>query len=376
MRALEVSAMTGQEQTLFDELRTIDEETRWHAVETRDASFNGIFFYGVRSTGIYCKPSCPSRRPRRAQVAFFASPEEAEAEKFRPCRRCRPRETGARDARLEMVEGACRLIEAAAPEEGLPSLAGLGAALGVSRYYLQREFKRIVGVSPRQYAVAHRVKQFKSRIKEGETVIDAMNEAGYGSSSRLYEQTDAELGMTPASYARGGAGARIAFTVAPCELGRLLVAATARGLCAVRLGDSDAELETTLRKEFPEAEIERDAQALGQYVEAILRHLAGQQTSLELPLDVRATAFQRRVWEELRRIPFGSTRSYREVAESLGQPTATRAVAGACAANPIALVTPCHRVVREDGSLSGYRWGTERKAKLLAREQALASKRT
>jgi AraC family transcriptional regulator of adaptative response/methylated-DNA-[protein]-cysteine methyltransferase len=372
---MEVSAMTGQEETLFDELRTIDEETRWRAVETRDASFNGIFFYGVRSTGIYCKPSCPSRRARRAQVVFFASPGEAEADKFRPCRRCRPREACARDARLEMVEGACRLIEAAAPEEGLPSLASLGASLGVSRYYLQREFKRIVGVSPRQYAVAHRVKQFKSRIKEGETVIEAMNEAGYGSSSRLYEQTDAELGMTPASYARGGAGARIAYTIAPCELGRLLVAATSRGLCAVRLGDSDAELEATLSTEFPEAEIKQDAHALGDYVEAILRHLAGQQTSLELPLDVRATAFQRRVWEELRRIPFGSTRSYREVAASLGQPTAVRAVAGACAANPVALVTPCHRVVREDGSLSGYRWGTERKAKLLAQEQTLASKR-
>jgi AraC family transcriptional regulator, regulatory protein of adaptative response / methylated-DNA-[protein]-cysteine methyltransferase len=367
--------MTGQEETLFEELRTIDEETRWHAVETRDASFNGIFFYGVRSTGIYCKPSCPSRRARRAQVVFFASPGEAEAQKFRPCRRCRPRATGARDARLEMIEGACRLIEAAAPEEGLPSLASLGASLGVSRYYLQREFKRLVGVSPRQYALAQRVKQFKSRIKEGETVIDAMNEAGYGSSSRLYEQTDAELGMTPASYARGGAGARIMFTTAPCGLGQLLVAATSRGLCAVRLGDSDAELEATLRTEFPEAEIKPDAHALGEYVEAILRHLAGQQTSLELPLDVRATAFQRRVWEELRRIPFGSTRSYREVAESLGQPTAVRAVAGACAANPVALVTPCHRVVREDGSLSGYRWGIERKANLLAQEQTLAPER-
>ncbi len=369
--------MTGQpEQTLFDELRTIDEETRWHALETRDASFDGIFFYGVRSTGVYCKPSCPSRRPRRAQVVFFDSHGEAEAGKFRACRRCRPGETSAPDARLEMVKQACRLIESATAEEGLPSLAELGQTLGVSHYRLQREFKKIVGVSPRQYGVAHRVKQFKSRIKKGESVIDAMNEAGYGSSSRLYEQTDAELGMTPASYARGGAGARITYTTAPCELGRILVAATARGLCAVRLGDSAEELEATLRKEFPQAEMSRDSQALGEYVEAILRHLAGQQTSLELPLDVRATAFQRRVWEELRRIPFGSTRSYREVAESLGQPTAVRAVAGACAANPVALVTPCHRVVREDGSLSGYRWGTERKAKLLAQEQTLASKRT
>jgi AraC family transcriptional regulator of adaptative response/methylated-DNA-[protein]-cysteine methyltransferase len=372
---MEVSVME-QEQTLSDELRTIDEQMRWRALETRDVSFDGIFFYGVRSTGIYCKPSCPSRRPRRAQVVFFNSQDEAEAEKFRPCRRCRPRETGARDARREMIEQACRLIEAAAPEEGLPSLAALGATLGVSRYHLQREFKKLVGVSPRQYALAHRVKQFKSRIREGESVIDAMNEAGYGSSSRLYEQTDAELGMTPASYARGGAGARIGFTVAACDLGRLLVAATARGLCAVRLGDSAEQLEATLRAEFPAAEITHDPQALGLYVEAILRHLAGQQTSLDLPLDVRATAFQRRVWEQLRCIPFGSTRSYREVAESLGQPTATRAVAGACAANPVALVTPCHRVVRGDGSLSGYRWGAERKAKLLAQEQSLASKRT
>lgn len=365
-----------QEQTLSDELRMIDEEMRWRAVETRDASFDAIFFYGVRSTGVYCKPSCPSRRPRRAQVVFFASQDEAEAQKFRSCRRCHPRELKARDTRREMIERACRLIETAAPEAGLPSLASLSAALGVSRYSLQREFKRIVGVSPRQYGVAHRVKQFKSRIKGGESVIDAMNEAGYGSSSRLYEQTNAELGMTPASYARGGAGARIGFTTAACELGRLLVAATSRGLCAVRLGDSDEELEATLRAEFPEAEISPDPRALGGYLEAILGHLAGQQTSLELPLDVRATAFQRRVWEQLRRIPFGSTRSYREVAESLGQPTATRAVAGACAANPIALVTPCHRVVRGDGSLSGYRWGTERKAKLLAQEQSLASKRT
>jgi AraC family transcriptional regulator of adaptative response/methylated-DNA-[protein]-cysteine methyltransferase len=364
-----------QEQTLFDELRTIDEETRWHAVETRDANFNGIFFYGVRSTGIYCKPSCASRRPRRAQVVFYDSCGAAEAAKFRPCRRCRPREAATRDARLEMVEHACRLIEAAAPEEGLPSLAALGATLGISPYRLQREFKQLVGVSPRQYGVAHRVKQFKSRIKGGETVIDAMNEAGYGSSSRLYEHTNAELGMTPASYARGGAGARISFTIAPCELGRILVAATTRGLCAVRLGDSEEELEATLRTEFPAAEISHETQPLREYVEAILRHLDGQQTSLELPLDVRATAFQRRVWEELRRIPFGSTRSYREIAERLGQPTATARVAGACAANPIALVTPCHRVVREDGSLSGYRWGVERKAKLLAREQTVASKR-
>jgi AraC family transcriptional regulator, regulatory protein of adaptative response / methylated-DNA-[protein]-cysteine methyltransferase len=360
----------GDELALTDELRTIDEETRWRAVESRDASLNGIVFYGVRSTGIYCKPSCPSRRPRREQVVFFDTAAEAESAMFRPCRRCHPRVRDARDAQVVLVEKACRLIEAA--EQGMPSLAELGAALGVSGYHLQRTFKKIVGVSPRQYAVAHRVNQFKSGIRKGDAVIDAMYDAGYGSSSRLYEQSDAELGMTPASYSRGGKGAHIVYTVAACELGRVLVAATARGLCAVRLGDSEEELEAVLRAEFPEAEIGKDEAALAGYVETILRHLGGQQAALDLPLDVRATAFQRRVWEHLRRIPYGSTRSYGEVAEAIGQPTATRAVARACATNPVALVTPCHRVVRGDGSLSGYRWGIERKQKLLSEERRLA----
>ncbi|HYH86649.1 MAG TPA: bifunctional DNA-binding transcriptional regulator/O6-methylguanine-DNA methyltransferase Ada [Pyrinomonadaceae bacterium] len=362
----------GHDEVLIDELRTMDEETRWRAVECRDASLNGIVFYGVRSTGIYCKPSCPSRRPRREQVVFFDSLAEAEASSFRPCKRCSPRVTDARDAQVVLVEKACRLIEAAAQE--MPSLAELGAALGVSGYHLQRTFKKIVGVSPRQYAVAHRINQFKSGIKKGDAVIEAMYDAGYGSSSRLYEQADAELGMTPASYSRGGAGTQINYTVAACDLGRVLVAATARGLCAVRLGDSEEELEAVLRAEFSEAEIGKDEAALAGYVETILRHLDGQQTALDLPLDVRATAFQRRVWEELRRIPYGSTRSYGEVAEAIGQPTATRAVARACATNPVAIVTPCHRVVRGDGSLSGYRWGVERKRKLLSEERRIANR--
>lgn len=364
----------ADDQALIDELQIIDEETRWRAVEGRDASFNGIIFYGVRSTGIYCKPSCPSRRPRREQVVFFDTPAEAESASYRPCRRCRPRAADECDAQVEMVEKACRLIEAAT--EGLPSLAELGAALGVSRYYLQRTFKKIVGVSPRQYGVAHRVNQFKAGIKRGDTVIDAMYEAGYGSSSRLYEQADAELGMTPASYSRGGAGARISYTVAACDLGRVLVAATERGLCAVRLGDSNEELEAVLRAEFPEADIGKDEATLAGYVETILRHLDGRQTTLDLPLDVRATAFQRRVWEELRRIPYGSTRSYGEVAEAIGQPSATRAVARACATNPVAVVTPCHRVLRGDGSLSGYRWGVGRKQKLLSRERTTTASKS
>jgi AraC family transcriptional regulator of adaptative response/methylated-DNA-[protein]-cysteine methyltransferase len=357
-----------QEQALLEELRTLDEETRWRAVASRDASLDGLVFYGVRSTGVYCKPSCPSRRPRREQVVFFDSQADAESAGFRPCRRCRPRSSVTRDARLEIVERACRLIESS--ETGSPSLARLGAELGVSPYYLQRTFKETLGVSPRQYALARRVRQFKARIKAGATVASALYDAGYGSSSRLYEQADAELGMTPASYARGGAGARISYAVAECELGRLLVAATERGLCAVRLGDGEAELEGGLREEFYDAEVVEDSASLAEYVKALLRHLAGQQTGLDLPLDVRATAFQRRVWAYLQSIPYGEVRSYGEVAEGIGQPAAVRAVARACATNGVAVVVPCHRVIRGSGELGGYRWGLERKRVLIERERA------
>lgn len=355
-----------QEQTLLDELQAIDDETRWRAVATRDASLDGIIFYGVRSTSIYCKPSCPSKRPAREQVRFFNSHDEAEAAGFRSCLRCRPRAIPALDAQTELITRACRLIE---ESTDTLSLKELGAALNVSPYYLQRTFTKIVGVSPRQYALAHRVKQFKTNIKDGGTVTGAMYDAGYGSSSRLYEKSDAELGMTPASYARGGRGAKINYTTVACELGRLLVAATARGLCAVRLGDSDAELEAALREEFPEAKIEKDSASLGAYVEAILQHLAGEESGLRLPLDVRATAFQRRVWSYLQSIPYGEVQSYGEVAARLGQPSAVRAVARACATNGLALVIPCHRVVRSGGEAGGYRWGIERKHALIKRER-------
>lgn len=359
--------MMGQDEALLDELRTMDEETRWIAITARDASLDGMIFYGVRSTGVYCKPSCPSRRPRREQVVFFDTYGEAESAGFRPCRRCRPRVADERDTQLDIVEQACRLIEAS--EAGSPSLAELGAELGVSQYHLQRTFKKFVGLTPRQYALAHKVRQFKARIKEGGTVVSAMYDAGYGSNSRLYEKADAELGMTPASYARGGGGAHITYTITECELGRILVAATERGLCAVRLGDSEEELEGTLREEFPEAEISKDTDALGFYVEAILRHLAGERTRLELPLDVRATAFQRRVWSYLQSIPYGEVQSYGEVAARIGQPSAVRAVARACASNMVAVIIPCHRVIRGNGELGGYRWGLKRKRALIDLER-------
>ena len=355
------------------EMPKIDEEACWNAVQTRDARFNPIFVYSVRSTGIYCKPSCPSRRPHREQVEFFASSKDAESSGFRACLRCKPQRTDDYDPQLEMVKRACRLIEDQA--EGALSLADLSAQLNISPYHLQRTFKKVMGVTPRGYATAQRMSQFKSRIKEGESVTDAMYNAGYGSSSRLYERANSELGMTPAVYHRGGAGMLISYAVVGCALGHLLVARTERGLCAVRLGDAEKELEAVLFAEFPAAEIRRDETALSQSIEALLSYLDGRQDSPDLPLDVKATAFQRRVWEELRRIPYGSTNSYSEIARKIGQPTATRAVARACATNPVALVIPCHRVIREGGNLSGYRWGLERKQKLLAQEKAAANTR-
>jgi AraC family transcriptional regulator of adaptative response/methylated-DNA-[protein]-cysteine methyltransferase len=360
-----------QDKKISGELRAIEPEVYWEAVRARDARFDGLFVYAVRSTGVYCKPSCPSRRPRREHVRFFASCVEAEAGSFRACKRCGPRAAPASDPSLEMVLRVCGLIEARAGE-GV-SLEELGEASGLSPHHLQRTFKKVTGITPRQYAAACRLRQFKSKIKEGRGVTEALYESGYGSSSRLYESAARRLGMTPASYRRGGKGMNINYTVVGSPLGRLLVAATERGVCSVQFGERDEELEAALADEYPAARLSRDGAGLGDFVEALLRHLDGRESRLDLPLDVRATAFQSRVWEELRRIPYGETRSYAEVARNLGQPTATRAVARACATNPAALVTPCHRVVRGDGSLSGYRWGVGRKRALLEREGAHAT---
>ncbi|HEX8141350.1 MAG TPA: bifunctional DNA-binding transcriptional regulator/O6-methylguanine-DNA methyltransferase Ada [Pyrinomonadaceae bacterium] len=357
-----------QDQNILHELRTIEDDIYWQAVEARDARFNGVFVYGVRSTGIYCKPSCPARRPRRQQVVFFRSAEDAEASSLRACLRCKPRDPAAPDPRAEMVQRVCRSIEA---RDGgsAPSLEELGVEFGVSPHHLQRTFKKFTGITPRQYAAAHRLKLFKSKVKEGEDVTTAIYDAGYGSSSRLYEKASEQLGMTPAAYRRKGEGMNISYAIADCHLGRLLVAATERGVCSVQFGDGDKELEAALCAEYPAAFIMRDDSQLGVIVEALLRHLEGSQPDLGLPLDLQATAFQLRVWGELRRIPYGKTRSYGEIAEAIGQPTATRAVARACATNPVALVTPCHRVVRTGGAAGGYRWGIGRKERLLERER-------
>jgi AraC family transcriptional regulator of adaptative response/methylated-DNA-[protein]-cysteine methyltransferase len=366
---VEVTGMNGAAALTRENHNTAqfpDDESLWKAVLDRDARFDGRVFFGVRSTGIYCRPSCPARRPRREQVVFFQIPEAAESAGFRSCLRCHPRTADSRDPQVEMVRRACRYIEANVEQS--PSLEDLSVHAGVSTYHLQRVFKRIAGVSPRQYAEAFRLSRFKDSVKRGGSVTRAMYDAGYGSSSRLYERAPAQLGMTPAAYRRGGKGARISYTIADCALGRVLVAATEKGVCAVRLGDSDRALEADLLSEYPAADVTRDEKTLAKWVEQLVEHLAGKRPHLDLPLDVQATAFQWTVWEKLREIPYGSTSSYSDVARAIGRPTATRAVARACATNPVALVIPCHRVVREDKNLGGYRWGLERKKALLARE--------
>lgn len=347
----------------------IDERDCWQAVQARDKRYDGCFVFAVRSTGIYCRPSCPARTPLRKNITFFPLAEAAERAGFRACKRCHPQEASPVDPQVAMVQQVCRIIDAQ-PE--MPTLDALSAQVNLSAYHLQRTFKRFMGITPRQYAEARRVDTLKAQLRAGDNVTTALYEAGYGSSSRLYEQADAHLGMTPSTYRKGGTGMQIAYTIVDCPLGRLLVAATERGICGVSLGDDDEELEKALFEEYPAAQIE-PVEDLGAWVLAILDYIQTGQPHLDLPLDLQATAFQRRVWQALKAIPAGETRSYGQIARSIGQPTAARAVARACATNPAALVIPCHRVVREDGSMGGYRWGIARKERLLEKERSAIS---
>jgi len=329
---------------------------RWQAVLARDRRFDGAFVYAVRSTGIYCRPSCASRRPRRNQVTFFPIPEAAEREGFRACRRCHPADANGGDPAVTLVREACRAIADGARPRG-------------DSRRLARAFKRVLGITPRAYAEARRVTRFKQELKRRKHVSPALYEAGYSSTSRVYEHAHEQLGMTPATYARGGTGIGIAYVMVPTSLGRLLVAATERGVCRVALGDTASALQADLIAEFPAARVVQDTSGkLHAWVAAILAYLDGSEPDLDLPLDIRATAFQRRVWQELQKIPFGQTRTYAEIAKRIGQPTAARAVARACATNPTALVIPCHRVVGKSGETGGYRWGVERKRTLLEME--------
>jgi AraC family transcriptional regulator of adaptative response/methylated-DNA-[protein]-cysteine methyltransferase len=350
--------------TAVNEPEILTDEARWDAFLTRDATFDGRFVVAVRSTGVYCRPSCPARRPLRRNVVFYPAGDAAEREGYRPCRRCRP-EDALPQARA--VADACRYIETHI--DRTVTLGELGDAVGLSPHHLQRTFKRVVGVSPRAYADAIRLGAVKDGLRERDDVTTALYDAGYGSSSRLYERAPAQLGMTPGAYQRGGQGMEIGYIIVDSPLGRLLVGATSRGVSAVAIGDDDSELERSLRAEYPAATIVRDDSDLRGWVAEIVACLSGRLPHLDLPIDVQATAFKRQVWEELRAIPPGATASYGEIARRIGRPAAVRAVANACATNPVALVVPCHRVVRSDGALGGYRWGAERKAALLDQER-------
>src|SRR5262245_34668315 len=345
--------------------RPTDSEA-WRAVAERDARYDGSFVYAVESTNVYCRPSCPSRRPLRENVRFYSSTADAERAGFRACKRCGAGQGGSEIEHA--IERARAYLDAHV--ERAVSLAELAANAGVSASHLQRSFKRVVGLSPKEYQHAERVRQFKSRLRAGDTVSRATYEAGFGSSSRVYERSDAMLGMTPASFRRGGAGVQIRFTISELPIGHVLVATTERGVCAVELGASDAEVTRALEADFPNATIERSDEDHHRWVHSVLdrirdpRHARGG----EIPLDVGGSAFQQRVWKALQEIPAGERRSYRQVAAAIGQPSATRAVARACATNRVAIVIPCHRVVREDGEPSGYKWGVDRKRRLLDEE--------
>lgn len=343
----------------------LDHDECWQAVLARDSQYDGQFVTAVRTTGIFCRPSCPARTPKRQNVTFYTTCAEAEAAGFRACKRCTPTEA---HPQADLAQRVARYIEAHLDDD--LTLETLGAALHTSPFHLQRIFKRAMGISPRDYAEALRAERLRVSLREGSSVTSAIYDAGYNTSSRVYERD--VLGMTPRSYRNGGQAAQIRYTITPTLFGLVLIAATDKGICAVRLGDDAASLEAILTAEFPAAEITQagadEGAALNTYITEILARIEGAAPRMDLPLDIRATAFQQRVWLELRAIPRGETRSYSQIARQIGSPKATRAVARACASNPVALVIPCHRVVREDGELGGYRWGIERKQAILARE--------
>lgn len=343
---------------------SIDQDPRWRALTRRDPAAG--FFYAVRTTGVYCRPSCPARTPNPRNVSFHATAEAARAAGFRPCLRCRPDEPPPAERRAALVARACRAIEAA---ESAPSLAALAREAGLSPHHFHRLFKAVAGLTPRDYAAAHRAGRLRRALDAGGTVTEAIQDAGYSSSSRFYESSDALLGMTPTAFRAGGPQLEIAFAVGQSSLGAVLVARSDKGVCAILLGDDPDALVRDLQDRFPRARLVGGDQGFEALVARVVGLVEAPRLGADLPLDVRGTAFQRRVWQALQAIPPGRTASYAEIARAIGAPGSVRAVAGACAANPIAVAIPCHRVVRSDGGLSGYRWGVERKQSLLARER-------
>ena len=339
--------------------------TYYEAVTRRDPAFDGAFVYGVATTGVYCRPSCASRRPLERNVRFFSDAAAAGSAGFRACKRCRPDVAGS-DAQPAWLDRACRLLEAA---EEAPTLAELAARVGVSPGHLQRTFSKAIGVSPKRYATTLRDRRLRASLRDGATVAAATYESGFGSSSRVYAAAAATIGMTPAQYRLGGRGSTIAYGIVPSALGEVIVGMTDRGICHVALGDDAGALERDLRASFPAAVLERADDRVESATSALVRYLAAGAGWPTLPLDVRATAFQARVWEALTRIAPGATTTYGELAAALGDPNASRAVARACATNPVALLIPCHRVIAKNGDMRGYRWGVERKNRLLALER-------
>jgi len=344
------------------------EERYWQAAAERDRRADGTFVIAVRTTRIYCRPSCPARRPQRRNVVFFRTQQEAETQGFRACLRCRPNELA---GVVALVQQAAKLL-AAGSEDSL-RLSEIAAELRTSPATLRRAFAQVTGLTPRELAAALRVERFKAMLRAGRSITEALYETGYGSASRVYERSNAQLGMTPAAYRKGGMGMKITYTVAKSPLGKVLVGATEKGVSAVYLGDDNAGMIAALREEYPRAEIAAANEAYGRWVQEIVGRIEGRQPQVEIPLDLQATAFQRRVWQELQKIPRGVTRTYSQVARAVGNPRAVRAVARACATNPVSIVVPCHRVIREDGKLAGYRWGLGRKQELLAQEGRGAS---
>lgn len=366
--------MQTKESSPMQRNNALDEGLCWDAVARRDPAHDGEFFFGVLTTGVFCRPSCAARRPLRENVRFYRNAHDAERDGLRPCLRCRPLAAVNRDPNAERVRKICRFIESHASDldSGVLSLDQLAARAGLSRFHFQRSFHAVVGVTPKQYAEACRVRQLKSELRTAKDVTAAIYDAGYGSSSRVYERSDAHLGMTPNQYRNGGSNLIITYTMVESPAGKIMLGATDRGVCFVQFGESQEELLRALESEYPAALLEamRDPAppVFRQWMAALSAHLAGRQPHLDLPLDIRATAFQMQVWNYLRSIPYGETRSYAQVAGAIGRPKATRAVANACARNTVAIMIPCHRVIRGSGDLGGYRWGVERKRVILAAE--------
>ena len=344
-----------------------ESDTRWTAIVNRSAAADGRFFYSVRTTGVYCRPSCGARRARPENVSFHATREDAEAAGFRPCKRCRPDRPSTAEQHAALVTEACRLIEASSAAPGLEELA---ARAGLSPFHFHRVFKAVTGLTPRGYAAARRGERMRRVLAKAPTVTAAIYDSGYSSNGRFYGESERLLGMTPAAFRAGGADAEIRFAVGECSLGSILVARSERGVCAILLGDDPDALLRELQDRFPRATLVGGDAEFEALVARVVGFIEAPRLGLDLPLDVRGTAFQQRVWRALREIPAGATVSYRELAERIGAPGSVRAVAGACAANPLAVAIPCHRVVRSDGGLAGYRWGVERKRALLQREAA------